>query len=84
VAVLWRAAGILAPGGHIGILEWSCPASPLGSLAWRATVRAIEPPVAYDILDGGLDWALAEASLAIASDRQLAGGRARIVNTHAA
>ena len=43
-------------------------------------MRSIEPPVAYDILDDGLDGAVAEAHLTVDYDRPFAHGRARVLH----
>ena len=83
VDVLRRSAGWLAPGGRIGILEWSAPAAPLRRRAWATVVRAIEPRVAHDILDRGLTGAIARAGLTIETDRAAAGGRARLTTVAA-
>lgn len=76
---LGAAANLLAPGGRIGILEWALPESPRAARIWRTTIRAIEPPIALEILDGGLEHALAAARLSILDDHREAGGRARIL-----
>ncbi len=78
-AVLATAAGLLAPGGRIGILEWATPARPMAARLWRAVVRVIEPAVAHDVLDDGIEQALHRAGLLIATQKLVAAGRARIV-----
>lgn len=75
---LERAVGLLGPGGRIGILEWATPARQPAAGVWRTAVRTIEPSVAHDVLDDGLDVALSAAGLAIVTDTPAAGGRARI------
>ena len=47
-------------------------------------MRTIEPAVAHDVLDDGLDTALRTAGVDVADDVRVAGGRARIVLTSAA
>lgn len=79
-AVLRRAHDWLGPEGRIAVLEWARPSGPIRSRLWSATVRAIEPPVALDILDAGLERAIADAGLAVYADRRLAAGRARAVH----
>jgi ubiquinone/menaquinone biosynthesis C-methylase UbiE len=83
IDVLRRAVGMLSAGGWIGILEWSRPPGRLRGRAWAATVRVIEPPVAYDVLEHGLDDAIAAAGLTIHASRPVAGGRARVVHAEA-
>jgi ubiquinone/menaquinone biosynthesis C-methylase UbiE len=79
VHVLRRSARVLAPQGSIGILEWARPAGCIGGRVWASVVGVIEPLVAHDVLDHGLDDAVAAAGLAIRTDQRVAGGRARIV-----
>jgi ubiquinone/menaquinone biosynthesis C-methylase UbiE len=79
VALLRRAAELLTATGQIGILEWARPTGTILGPAWTATVHAIEPTIAHDILDDGLDVAIAGAGLTTIDDRRLAGGRARVV-----
>ncbi|MBL7494764.1 methyltransferase domain-containing protein [Frankia sp. CNm7] len=67
----------LGPDGQLGILDWGVPPSRPRAAAWRFAVRAIEPPVAHDVLDGALDAALATAGLVPTADHGLAGHRAR-------
>lgn len=79
VAALRGAVERLAPGGRIGVLEWATPSNRLAARVWRSTVRTIEPAVAHDILDDGLDHALRGAGTIVVGERSLAGGRARVV-----
>jgi ubiquinone/menaquinone biosynthesis C-methylase UbiE len=79
VALLRRAAELLTGKGRIGILEWARPTHTIRGRAWTAAVHAIEPPIAHDILDDGLDAAIAATGLMAFDDRRLAGGRARVV-----
>nr|MDT0666241.1 class I SAM-dependent methyltransferase [Micromonospora sp. DSM 115978] len=85
VGVLVTAAEAVAPGGSVGILEWGLPSSSTGARLWRSAVRAIEPAVAHDVLDDGLDVAVTAAAARVSfgfsrvADRRLAGGRARAV-----
>ena len=80
VELLRRSAGWLSTNGRVAVLEWATPAGPLRSRSWAAIVRAIEPPVAHDILGGGLGAAIAGAGLTIEADCPAAGGRARITH----
>ncbi|ONH59758.1 hypothetical protein CcI49_13455 [Frankia sp. CcI49] len=75
--VLTSARERLAADGLIGILEWGLPTSGPAAAVWRTVVRRIEPPVAHDMLTGGLDGALERSMLRTVSDRRYAGGRAR-------
>jgi ubiquinone/menaquinone biosynthesis C-methylase UbiE len=77
--VLRRSADVLAPEGSIGILEWARPEGRIGGTVWASTVRVIEPPVAHDVLERGVDDAIAAAGLTTVADRRVAGGRARII-----
>lgn len=79
-AVLRRCVTWLGPTGKIAVLDWARPRGTIRGRLWRATVRAIEPPVALDILDAGLDDAIIDTGLAVGADRRLAAGRARAVH----
>lgn len=79
VDLLQRAAGLLAPDGRIGILEWALPTGPVARRTWATVVHIIEPTVAHDILCDGLDSALNDAELVIKTDNRRANGRARII-----
>lgn len=79
VGLLATAQASLAAGGSVDVLEWSRPANPLLAAGWSATVQTVEPRVAWDVLDDGVDVALARAGLVIAADRTAAGGRARLI-----
>lgn len=78
-AVLSASAALLVPGGRVGILEWATPSRPLVARLWRSVVRVIEPAVAHDVLDDGVERALDAAGLEIIDQHPLAGGRARVV-----
>ena len=79
-----RAAAVTVPRGRLAILEWATPAPPRRAAVWRRVVRTIEPAVAHDVLDDGLDTALRAAGVDVTDDVRVAGGRARIVLTSAA
>lgn len=79
VHVLRGASASLAPEAEIGILEWGMPPSERRGAIWSRLVRTIEPAVAHDILDGGLDDAVAATGLRVVRDDPLAGGRARVL-----
>jgi ubiquinone/menaquinone biosynthesis C-methylase UbiE len=79
VDVLRRSAATLEPGGRIGILEWGVPSTARRSRLWRSVVGVIEPSVAHDILDRGLDDAIEASGLTPVVDVARGGGRARIV-----
>jgi demethylmenaquinone methyltransferase / 2-methoxy-6-polyprenyl-1,4-benzoquinol methylase len=79
VEVLRRSLARITPTGRIGILEWGQPDGALRRRLWRSVVGIIEPAVAQDILDRGLDDAIDATSLAPILDVGRAGGRARLV-----
>jgi demethylmenaquinone methyltransferase/2-methoxy-6-polyprenyl-1,4-benzoquinol methylase len=79
IELLTTGAERLTPDGFVGILEWSVPAKPALAKVWKPIVRAIEPAVAHDILDGGLETALEKSGLVVTERRPLVGGRARVV-----
>lgn len=79
-AVLRRCIDWLGSDGKIAVLDWARPSGIVHGPLWAATVRAIEPPAALDVLDAGLDHAVGAAGLVVSADRRLAAGRARVVH----
>lgn len=79
-SVLRRSAGVLAPGGRVGVLDWSLPSGGLRARAWRQFLKVLEPsPTVEDILSGALKAELPAAGLGIVSEHRVAGGRAQIL-----
>jgi phage terminase large subunit-like protein len=70
----------LAPDGKMAVLDWARPPGTVRGPLWAATVRAIEPVVALDMLDDGLDVAAKSAGLVVQMNEPLAAGRARAVH----
>ena len=66
-------------GGSIAILEWANPTGRIASRVWRTVVRAIEPAIALDVLDGAVVAAIDAAGLKIFSSAATANGRAQII-----
>ena len=80
VAILRRAAAALAPGGTVGVLDWSAPKSPALATPWRRFVRAVEPsPNVVDVLNGALVDDAATAGHEVRVARALANGRAQLL-----
>lgn len=78
--LLRRSAAALAPGGHIGILDWSLPEGRRRAALWRRFVRALEPSTtAAEVLNGTLRADIAAADMAVVAERSAAGGRAQIL-----
>lgn len=69
----------LSPSGRVGVLEWATPPARVRGAIWRRAVRAIEPAVAHDVLDGALAAPIAAAGLSTASRTAPAGGRAEVL-----
>ena len=79
IHVLRQARERLAPGGIVGVLDHSLPASGLWARPWRHFIEALEPESAREVLYGALRSELAQAGLEIADRRSLAGGRAELL-----
>jgi len=80
VVVLRRSAERLGPDGKIAILDWARPSGVIAGRLWSAIVRAIEPPVAFDVLTSGLYRAATDAKLVVTGEHRVAQGRARILH----
>ena len=78
--LLAKAAGLLAPGGTVAVLDWHLPAGRRRAAAWRALLAKIEPaPAVHEVLDGALLEDLAAARLHVGRRRSLAAGRAQLL-----
>ncbi|MFP5371018.1 MAG: class I SAM-dependent methyltransferase [Actinomycetes bacterium] len=74
------AASVLAPGGRVGVLDWSCPTGARRARAWRRFLEVLEPsPSVLEVADGRLIEDLDVAGLEITQDLSLALGRCRIL-----
>jgi ubiquinone/menaquinone biosynthesis C-methylase UbiE len=80
VKLLHSTAGSLAPGGRIGILDWSSPTSKLRARLWRRFLHRLEPsPNVDDLLDGALPADVAAAGLVARTTMLLAGRRVQLL-----
>ncbi len=81
IRLLRRAAAALAPGGLIGVLDWSLPPGPVRAALWRRFLTALEPaaPSVQQLLAGTLEADIPASGLHIASRRLVAGGRAQVL-----
>lgn len=78
--LLAKAAGLLAPGGAVAVLDWHLPAGRRRATAWRAVLTLIEPaPAVGEVLDGALTADLSAAGLDVRLRRPLAAGRAQLL-----
>lgn len=74
------AAGLLAPGGTVAVLDWHLPTGPRRAVGWRALLARIEPaPTVGEILDGALPGDLVAAGLELCLRRPLAAERAQLL-----
>ena len=73
---LLRSTGTaLAPGGRIGILDWSSPAPGVRAQLWRRFLHRLEPsPNVTDLLEGALPVDVAASGLVVRTTILLAGG----------
>lgn len=79
-ALLRRCASVLAPAGHIGILDWSSPRDRRRASLWRRFITRLEPsPTAQDVVDGALRLDLAAEALTLERSRPVAGHRAEVL-----
>ena len=81
VQLLRRTGAALAPGGVIGILDWSLPPGHFRAALWRRFLRVLEPAAlsVQQVLAGVLDVDIPASGLQITSRRYVAGGRAQIL-----
>ena len=78
--LLARAAGLVAPGGTVAVLDWHLPAGRRRAAAWRAVLARIEPaPTVREVLDGALTGDLSASGLDVCLRRPLAAGRAQLL-----
>ena len=80
VELLGRTAASLAPGGRIGILDWSSPSPGVRAQLWRRFLHRLEPsPNVADLLSGVLPGDVAAAGLVVRTTMLLAGGRVQLL-----
>ena len=77
IALLQRAAGALAPGGTIGILEWACRARRSARRCGGRPCGRSSPRSPTMSSTSGLEAAIAGAGLTVVAAQRHAGGRAR-------
>jgi ubiquinone/menaquinone biosynthesis C-methylase UbiE len=78
--LLRRAAAALAPGGRLGVLDWSLPSGLIRSVLWRRFLSVLEPEgdTTQQLLSGALDADIPAAGLSIVRRHRVAGGRAQV------
>jgi ubiquinone/menaquinone biosynthesis C-methylase UbiE len=81
VATVRAAAARLAPGGRLGILDWSLPAGRIARTLWRPLIQLVEGRRAIVTVDDLLP-AVTAAGRTITARAPLAGGRAAYVIAH--
>lgn len=79
-ALLRRSAAALSAGGHVGILDWSCPRGRVRGSLWRRFIARLEPsPTAAEVVRGAIRSDLAAAGLEIVRADPVAGRRAEML-----
>ena len=79
-SLLRSSARALAPGGRIGILDWSSPTDRLRSSLWRRFIARLEPsPTAQEVAEGAIGDDLDAEALSVTRSRIVAGHRAEIL-----